>query len=49
MKRTLQQRGLARLAAQVLASQFDQGDTVVVDVQGKDLVLMARVKSKLAA
>ncbi len=46
LKRTLQQKVLDPLAVQVLAGQFHEGDTVVVDVEGDNLVFMARVKAE---
>jgi ATP-dependent Clp protease ATP-binding subunit ClpB len=49
LKRTLQQKILDPLAVQVLAGQFHEGDTVVVDVKGDELVFMARVKAEAVA
>jgi ATP-dependent Clp protease ATP-binding subunit ClpB len=49
LKRTLQQKVLDPLAVQVLAGQFHEGDTVVVDVKGDELVFMARVKAEAVA
>jgi len=49
LKRTIQQKILDPLAMQILAGWFQDGDSVLVDVDGDELVFQPREIRKAAA
>ena len=49
LKRIIQQKILDPLAMQVLAGQFHDGDSVLVDVQGNEVVLKQQVMAEAMA